>query len=189
VAVLDGKGEGEATLPEWFEALNRDFRYQLTAVGCAAPNLHIGSEIRRGRFRIAGGTRGMKVCWQVTGIRRDPWAEANRIRVEEKKTRIERGTYRHPEVYGKPDELSVEWVRHPDLFKILKKHGGGRAGLVSTYCKLLRETLHELEADTIAARRRATSAVERSAAPLRRKPATVPKAKAEFKRVGSSTRP
>jgi hypothetical protein len=44
----------------------------------------------------------LKVCWQVTGIRRDPWAEAHRIRVEKKKTRIERGTYRHPEVYGKP---------------------------------------------------------------------------------------
>ena len=186
VAVLDRKGGATVTLPEWFETLNREFRYQLTAVGGAAPNLHIGSEMRRGRFRIAGGTRGMKVCWQVTGIRRDPWAEANRIRVEEKKTRIERGTYRHPEVYGKPDDLSVEWIRHPDLLKILKKRGGGRASLVSTYRELIRETLGKLEANTAQARRMATGAVEKSAAPLRKRPANVRKVKAEFKRVRSS---
>jgi hypothetical protein len=39
VAVLDGKGQATAELPEWFEALNRDFRYEFTAVGGAAPNL------------------------------------------------------------------------------------------------------------------------------------------------------
>jgi hypothetical protein len=186
VAVLDRKGRATVTLPEWFETLNSGFRYQLTAVGGAAPNLHIGSGIRRGRFRIAGGTRGLKVCWQVTGIRRDPWAEANRIRVEEKKTRIERGTYRHPEVYGKPDDLSVEWVRHPDLFKILKKRGGGRASLVSAYRELIRETLDKLEANTTRAGRLATDAVENRAAPLRKRPTNIRKLKAEFRRVGSS---
>jgi hypothetical protein len=36
-------------------------------------------------FEIAGGTSGMKVSWQVTGIRKDPWANANRIQVEEDK--------------------------------------------------------------------------------------------------------
>ena len=45
VIVLDNKGEGEIELPDWFSALNKDFRYQLTAIGAPGPNLHIAKEI------------------------------------------------------------------------------------------------------------------------------------------------
>jgi hypothetical protein len=94
VVVLDNKGEAEIDLPDWFGALNKDFRYQLTAIGAPGPNLHIAEEIsdatttnysnssssniknNNSRFKIAGGTSGMKVSWQVTGIRKDPWAIA-----------------------------------------------------------------------------------------------------------------
>ncbi|HEY9386381.1 MAG TPA: hypothetical protein VIP70_05030, partial [Nitrososphaeraceae archaeon] len=41
VVVLDDKGEAEIELPDWFGALNKDFRYQLTAIGAPGPNLHI----------------------------------------------------------------------------------------------------------------------------------------------------
>src|SRR5262249_8174168 len=44
--VLDANGEAAVQLPEWFEVLNRDFRYQLTAIGGAAPNLHIAQKIQ-----------------------------------------------------------------------------------------------------------------------------------------------
>jgi hypothetical protein len=94
-------------LPEWFEALNGDFRYQLTAIGSAAPNLHIAGEISENRFKIAGGEEGMKVCWQVTGSRRDPWAVANPFEVEREKGEEERGRYLDPSVYGAPEELRV----------------------------------------------------------------------------------
>jgi hypothetical protein len=33
VTVLDENGEAEITLPDWFSALNKDFSYQLTAIG------------------------------------------------------------------------------------------------------------------------------------------------------------
>jgi hypothetical protein len=72
VAQLAEDGTATVDLPEWFEALNGDFRYQLTAVGGAAPNLHIAEEIYENRFKIAGGEAEMKVCWQVTGTRKDP---------------------------------------------------------------------------------------------------------------------
>jgi len=52
---LDEDGAAWVYLPEWFEALNGDFRYQLTAVGAAAPDLHIADEISENRFRMAGG--------------------------------------------------------------------------------------------------------------------------------------
>ena len=56
------------------------------------------------RFKIAGGTSGMKVSWQVTGIRKDPWANANRPQVEEDKPASERGHYIYPDLYGQPEE-------------------------------------------------------------------------------------
>ena len=77
--VLDASGEAEIELPGYFEALNREFRYQLTAIGKPGPNLYVSTEIRSNRFEIAGGESGMKVSWQVTGIRKDPFAAANPI--------------------------------------------------------------------------------------------------------------
>src|SRR5215213_1885570 len=38
VVMLDGNGEAEIELPDWFGALNKDFRYQLTAIGAPGSN-------------------------------------------------------------------------------------------------------------------------------------------------------
>jgi hypothetical protein len=65
------------------------------------------------RFKIAGGTSGMKVSWQVTGIRKDPWANAHRIQVEEDKPDKERGYYLHPDVYGQPEENGISHLLFP----------------------------------------------------------------------------
>jgi hypothetical protein len=101
--VLDASGRASVTLPGWFEALNRDFRYQLTPVGSPAPGLHVAAEITGGRFTIAGGAAGLKVCWQVTGIRKDRWANAHRIPVEQDKPAADQGRYLHPDLYdGQP---------------------------------------------------------------------------------------
>jgi hypothetical protein len=119
--VLDERGEAWVELPEWFEALNKDFRYQLTPIGYPGPNLYIARKIEDNRFRIAGGTAGMEVSWQITGIRQDPWAEANRIAVEEDKPEEEIGYYLHPELYGQAEEKSIEWARDPDGMKRMKE--------------------------------------------------------------------
>lgn len=103
---LDEKGEAWVELPEWFEALNRDFRYQLTPLGRYVA-LWIAEEIAGNRFKIAGSVGGARVSWLVTGIRQDPWAEAHRIPVEENKRPEEVGTYLHPEVYGQPEEFDL----------------------------------------------------------------------------------
>ncbi|NOZ77631.1 MAG: hypothetical protein GXP48_00350 [Acidobacteria bacterium] len=107
--LLDGDGAAWIELPTYFEALNRDFRYQLTCIGGFAP-VFIAEKIAGNRFRIAGGSPGMEVSWQVTGIRHDAWAQANRIPVEEEKPEAEQGTYLYPELYGQPKELGVEWA-------------------------------------------------------------------------------
>ena len=113
--VLDENGEAWVELPEWFEALNKEFRYQLTPIGAPGPNLYIAEKVVDNSFKVAGGSSGMEVSWQITGIRKDLWADANRIQVEEDKPEQERGYYLHPDVYGKGVESSVEWARgdHP----------------------------------------------------------------------------
>jgi hypothetical protein len=98
IATLDRHGEAIVTLPAWFEALNKDFRYQLTCIGENAP-VFIAEKIHDNTFRIGGGYEGMEVSWQVTGSRRDRYAEVHPIPVEELKPISERGRYLHPELY------------------------------------------------------------------------------------------
>lgn len=112
VVTLDGEGCGTVELPEWFEALNRELRYQLTAIGAPAPGLHIAQELAGNRFKIAGGVRGMRVSWLVTGIRKDAWANAHPLPVEVEKTSNERGHYLHPELYKQPPEKGMVAARH-----------------------------------------------------------------------------
>ena len=108
VAVLDASGQAIVVLPDWFDALNRDFRYQLTCIGGFAP-VYIAEKISGNRFTIAGGDPGLEVSWQVTGIRQDVWAEANRINVEVQKQGKERGTYLYPELYSLPVSLRHDY--------------------------------------------------------------------------------
>jgi hypothetical protein len=107
VAQLDQDGAAWIELPDWFEALNGDLRYQLTAVGRSAPGLHVAEELFENRFKIAGGEAGMKVCWQVTGTRKDRSAAANPFEVEQDKNEEERGRYLEPSLYDAPEEQRV----------------------------------------------------------------------------------
>ncbi len=105
---LDGNGSAIVLLPEYSEMINRDFRYQLTAIGTAMPELHIAATINGNQFQIAGGKADGEVSWQVTGVRQDVWAEANRTQVEIDKPDDEKGLYLHYEEYGQPLEMSVD---------------------------------------------------------------------------------
>jgi hypothetical protein len=109
VVVLDANGEAGVDLPAWFEALNGDFRYQLTCIGGVAP-VYVAQKVRDGRFRIAGGTPGLEVSWQVTGVRRDAYAVAHPLAVEAEKTAEERGRYLHPVEQGVPAAMAVDRV-------------------------------------------------------------------------------
>jgi hypothetical protein len=120
VVTLDVSGEAEVRLWDWCEAVNRDFRYQLTALGGPAPDLHVTEELSDNRFRIGGGQPGMRVSWQLTGVRHDPYANAHQIMVEEDKPVAERGHYLHPGLYEQPPERAVEWAKDPHAMRLLK---------------------------------------------------------------------
>ena len=102
----DANGDASVTLPKYFAALNRDFRYQLTVVGQFAQAI-VADKVKDNRFTIKTDKPNVEVSWQVTGIRQDAWANAHRIKVEEDKTGKERGSYLHPELFGQPKEKST----------------------------------------------------------------------------------
>ncbi|HSZ02616.1 MAG TPA: hypothetical protein VK788_24185 [Terriglobales bacterium] len=127
----NGNGDAVVTLPKWFEALNRDFRYQLTVIGQFAQAI-VGSEISHHQFSIKTDKPNVKVSWQVTGIRQDAWANAHRIPVEELKPGKERGSYLHPELYGAPEEKGVLWARDPKAMKQWKEARTKPAAIAAT---------------------------------------------------------
>src|SRR5262249_22216266 len=101
-ATTNEKGFATVTLPSWFQALNRDFRYQLTIVGTRGWRARVVKEIAHNRFTIQTDLPRVKVSWQVTGVRHDPYAEAHPLQVVAPKTGADAGKYAHPQLYGQP---------------------------------------------------------------------------------------
>ena len=110
--LLDDNGEAVVELPSYFEALNRDFRYQLTCIGGYAP-IYVAEKVKDNSFKIAGGKAGMEISWQVTGIRKDPFANAHPVIVEEEKPANEKGFYLNPVEWGQPQEKGIYQLAKP----------------------------------------------------------------------------
>jgi hypothetical protein len=119
-ATTDEKGSAVVQLPEWFETLNRDFRYQLTVIGQFAQAI-VASKVANHQFAIKTDKPNVEVSWQVTGIRQDAWANAHRIPVEVEKAQADRGLYLHPELFGAPAEKNIGLAHHPMMQKLLKE--------------------------------------------------------------------
>jgi hypothetical protein len=58
-------------------------------------------------FTIKTNKPGVKVSWQITGVRHDAWADAHRIPVEEEKPPQEQGRVLHPELFGASADLAI----------------------------------------------------------------------------------
>ena len=116
----DAQGNARVQMPEWFDALNRDFRYQLTVIGQFAQAI-VATKMENRSFSIKTDKPNVEVSWQVTGIRQDAWANAHRIPVEQLKPQGERGLYLHPELFGAPAEKGITAHRHPGMQKQLAK--------------------------------------------------------------------
>jgi len=116
----DENGNAVITLPDWFEAINRDFRYQLTVVGTFAQAI-VAEKIKSNRFSIKTNSPNVEVSWQVTGVRSDAVMLIHPFKAEQGKPDGERGYYLSPDAYGQPTERGVEWARHPQMMQRLKE--------------------------------------------------------------------
>jgi hypothetical protein len=124
----DELGIATVTLPEWFESVNSDFRYQLTVIGKFAQAI-ISQEIANHQFKISTNASFTKVSWQVTGVRNDAFAKAHPLVVERSKPAAERGFYAHPELYGQPAEKQTQWARHPEAMRRMKEEQARKGGI------------------------------------------------------------
>ena len=107
IAATNAKGFAVVKLPNWFEALNRTFRYQLTSLS-GLQNVAVAKEISHNRFTIQSEKPRSRVSWQITGIRHDAYANAHRIPVVQEKPQAAQGKYLHPELFGKSMSKSAD---------------------------------------------------------------------------------
>jgi len=105
----DASGEAIVKLPSYFESENIDFRYQLTAIGGPA-QVWIAEEIHGNAFKIKSDRAGMKISWQVTGVRNDIWAQKHRI-IDEVDKGASRGKYLHPDLFGKSNTDRINYIQ------------------------------------------------------------------------------
>lgn len=77
----DADGFSVIHLPDFFEAVNTDFRYQLTVIGSFAQAI-IHQEVSNNQFTIQTDIPSVKVSWQVSGVRHDKYARDNPMQVE-----------------------------------------------------------------------------------------------------------
>lgn len=93
-------------LPDYFMAINKNFRYQLTCVNQFAQAIVI-EEIEANRFRIKTDKPGVKVSWTVYGERNDLYLQQNPFEAVSEKESTNKGKYLYPAGYGAPKEQSI----------------------------------------------------------------------------------
>ncbi len=107
----DAAGYATVQLPDYFEALNRDFRYQLTVIDEADSADFVAAKVVRGirdnAFVVRTSQPNMAVSWRVEGVRNDRFVQAYGAPVEADKTAEQRGKYLQPELYGQPAEKGL----------------------------------------------------------------------------------
>jgi hypothetical protein len=115
VVTTDARGYATVTMPAWFDALNREFRYQLTVIDAANSDTFVQAkivqELAGNQFSVRTSSPNTKVSWQVTGIRQDALANARRVQVEVDKPESERGLYLYPQEHGQPVERGIDYQR------------------------------------------------------------------------------
>lgn len=106
----DANGDAGVNLPSYFEALNTNYRYQLTVVGQFAQAI-VAERIHDNRFGVKTDKPNVEVSWLVIGDRNDAYSKAHPYVVEEDKKPEDRGKYLTPELFGQPAEMRIGY--HP----------------------------------------------------------------------------
>jgi hypothetical protein len=136
--VTDELGLATVKLPDWFEAENTDFRYQLTVLDERFAQAVVSKKIQNNQFTIHTNASHVEVSWQITAVRQDAYAKAHPLVVEQQKPANERGFYIHPELFGQPGEKQTEWGRRPQQMQRMKELREQQARRAAQHAKTLR---------------------------------------------------
>jgi hypothetical protein len=116
----DAKGYATVELPGYFDALNKDFRYQLTVIGTFAQAI-VKEKVKGNKFVIQTNEPNVEVSWMVTGVRHDKYADAHRVVAEVDKEPELKGYYLHAKEWGVSQDRSMDAVTLPkDTHTIVK---------------------------------------------------------------------
>ncbi|MDF1695388.1 MAG: hypothetical protein P1U56_06135 [Saprospiraceae bacterium] len=109
--ITDKEGEAIVDLPNYFNALNIDYRYQLTVIGSFAQAI-IWKKVENNQFVIKTDQPNVEVSWQVTGIRNDTFAKDNRIQNEVNKQGKDKGRLMYDPNRNKPysEHMNAKWT-------------------------------------------------------------------------------
>ncbi|MBK9937165.1 MAG: hypothetical protein IPP02_01990 [Chitinophagaceae bacterium] len=106
--VTDASGKATVSLPEYFEAINKDYRYQLTVIGSFAQAI-INKEVSNNKFEIATSIPNVKVSWEVKGVRNDARMKMNPFTAVQDKPAAQRGKYLDPKSHNQPESKGVSY--------------------------------------------------------------------------------
>lgn len=114
--VTDAQGYAVVQLPDYFESINRDFRYQLTVIDSSDDFVlaKVVREIQNNRFVIRTSKPFIKVSWRFEAVRNDRWVQEYGYQTEQPKPDEHRGKYLHPELYGQPKEMGIRYRHEPE---------------------------------------------------------------------------
>jgi hypothetical protein len=103
----DNNGYATITLPSYFEALNINFKYQLSIVGKEFAQALVYEKIKNNQFIVRTDKPNIEVSWQVTGVRNDKYAQQNRIVTEVEKSAKQKGKYLNAKEFGATEEKQI----------------------------------------------------------------------------------
>jgi hypothetical protein len=104
----DASGKATVSLPDYYEALNKDSRYQLTVIGSFAQAI-ISKEVSNNKFEIATSVPNIKVSWEVKGVRNDARMKMHPFVAEEVKTGAQKGKYWDAASHNQPASKGVSY--------------------------------------------------------------------------------
>lgn len=111
IVTTDAKGYAWVTLPHYYSTINKNPRYQLTVVddGEDFVMAKVTQKIDGQRFRIRTSKPNVEVSWLVISERNDLYMQQHPHPVEVEKSPSERGLYQHPDLYGLPAEMGMDF--------------------------------------------------------------------------------
>jgi hypothetical protein len=102
----DVSGKAVVNLPDYYEALNKDSRYQLTVIGTFAQAI-ISKEVLNNKFEITTNLPNVKVSWEVKGVRNDNRMKMHPFVAEEEKSVSQKGKYWDPASHNQPASKAI----------------------------------------------------------------------------------
>lgn len=109
--VTDSKGYATIQLPDYFEEINANYRYQLTVLDDGEREefalVKVVEKIKDNRFKIRTSVPNCEVSWRVEASRNDAYFRNRHIPTEEPKSKNRRGKYFYPEFFGQPASKAI----------------------------------------------------------------------------------